>query len=81
MEPIGTGRDRKLICSAFIASNDQQVQVYTDDPRLESALLTAYLSTVNEQQPKANVDIYYTKEGDDNVLKRIDLVDLGFPGK
>lgn len=80
MEPIGMGRDRKLVCSAFIASQDQQVQVYTDDPRLESAVLTAYLSMVNEQKPKPNVEIYYTKEGDDNVLKRIDLVDLGVPG-
>lgn len=76
-EPINEGRSRKLVCSAFVANDaNMSVQVYTDNPRLEAALLAAYTSVASLQQKPTNVEITYTKDGEDFILLRVDLLDV-----
>ncbi len=79
-EPIGEGRAKKLVCSAFVDDgNNVNVQVYTDNPRLEAALIGAYSSVFGLVKKPNSVEIHYVKDGDDLILQRLDLLDSAPP--
>lgn len=79
-EAIGNGRERKLVCSAFVEDGSNvDVQVYTDNPRLEAALVGAYSSVYALAKKPNNVEIHYAKDGDDLILLRVDLLESSRP--
>lgn len=81
MEPIGSGRSGKLVCSAFlVTSNGENLQLYTDNPRLEAALYAAYLSVFNLDNKPSNVEVSFfsvetPSDESELILERVDLVE------
>ena len=71
---LGEGKRKKMICSAFFENAaNENVRVYTNNPSLERALLTAYDASSGQNPSSDEVRICYIPEGNDNLLTRLDL--------
>jgi hypothetical protein len=78
MEPVGTGRMRKLVCHAFLVTSSDDIQIYTDDPRLEAALNTAYSLVFHLQKKPVNVQVSFViveAPDGDKIVERVDLLE------